>query len=73
MKDFLIEINAKEPQHIQPEGNIGIIIVKDMSRLGRNLREGLRRACKIMEDIADYTELSLNTIKELANQSMQSA
>ena len=29
--------------------------------------------CKIMEDIADYTELSLDTIKELANQSMQLA
>lgn len=27
--------------------------------------------CKIMEDIADYTELSLDTIKELTNQSMQ--
>ena len=26
-----------------------------------------------LEDIADYTELSLNTIKELANQSMQLA
>lgn len=26
-----------------------------------------------LEDIADYTELSLDTIKELANQSMQFA
>ena len=26
-----------------------------------------------LEDIADYTELSLDTIKELANQSMQLA
>ena len=29
--------------------------------------------CKIMEDIDDYTELSLDTIKELADQSIQFA
>ncbi len=29
--------------------------------------------CKIMEDIDDYTELSLDTIKELADKSIQFA
>lgn len=35
--------------------------------------EGVATMCKIMEDIADYTELSLDAIKELASQSMQLA
>ena len=35
--------------------------------------EGVATMCKIMEVIADYTELSLDAIKELASQSMQLA
>ncbi len=35
--------------------------------------KGVATMCKIMEDIADYTELSLDTIKELASQSLQLA
>ncbi len=35
--------------------------------------KGVATMCKIMEDIADYTELSPDTIKELASQSMQLA
>lgn len=33
--------------------------------------KGVAAMCKIMEDIADYTELSLDTVKELESQSMQ--
>ena len=36
-------------------------------------RIGVAAMCKIMEDIDDYTELSLDTIKELADQSIQFA